>query len=724
MSAPAFSNLRRYWRGFGRHSLMALALVAGLVALRIWDPAPLATLRNVVFDTFQIVRPHESPERNVVIVDVDEKSLAELGQWPWPRTLVSDLVDKVSQAGAAVIAFDIVFAEPDRMSPQRLAATLAPYLPTQPGLAAAAPDSDAILAAALGRSRVVLGQVAHAAAARARQPSTATSIATIGGNPLPHLLGYPSLLTNLPAFEAAAAGRGVVTVRPERDGIIRRVPLVVAVGGMVVPSFALEAMRVATGSRTIVVKQDDAGVRSVVLTGVEIPTDHQGQLWPHFSRHDPGRFLSAADVLAGRVAADGLKGRIVLIGTSAAGLFDLRSTPIERVLPGVELQAQLIEGIIDGSVLTRPNYALGAEIVLAVVSGAAVVAAVPLLGAFATLLMGIGSVAALAALAWWLFVGHAVLLDVTYPILSTGAVFLLLTFRNYFAEEARRANIRNAFGQYLAPELVARLVREPDRLVLGGETRPLTVLFTDFRGFTSLAERFKSNPQGLTALMNRLLTPMSHAVLKSRGTIDKYIGDAIMAFWNAPLDDPDHPAHACVAALDILTALSALEADPEVKALLGPELALPEIGIGIASGVNVVGNMGSDVRFDYTVLGDSVNVASRLQSLTREFGAKVLVSASVVSACHGRFAFLELGPVSLKGRREPEIVSALVGRSEVAATPAFVELQRHFALGQDCHRAGDEAGAVAALERCGDLAAMFGVGAVVAALKQRVGHPL
>jgi adenylate cyclase len=654
-------------------AVTALALAAWIL-LRLFDPLPLVALRNLAFDQFQRTYPRIPAEYSVVIVDIDEKSLRELGQWPWQRTVLADIVDRLHTAGAAAIGFDVLFAEPDRLSPGTLARTMRTDDQAIRDALAALPDSDAAFASALARAPAVLGQSGSPSATvvRAADDIPRASIATLGGDPRSDVLTFPYLLTNLPALERAAKGRGLFSVGLEGDGVIRRIPLIAWAGDRLVPALSVEVIRVATGGRTTLVKRDEAGVRSVVLAGVEVPTDRSGQLWLHFGPHAPSRYIPAVDILKDPKAAETVAGKIVLVGTSAVGLFDLRTTPVEPIMPGVEVHAQAIESILTGASLERPNYATGAEVSLAFVVAMAIMFSIPRFGARATLLLGTAMAVAIAGLSWLLFTQARFLLDMTFPLLAGGTIYLLLTFRNYVREERQRTVIRDAFRQYLSAEMVERLVKEPDRLVLGGETRNLTVMFTDFRGFTAVAERFKSNPAGLTRLMNRLLSPLSHAIIDQRGTIDKYMGDAIMAFWNAPLDDEDHAYHACVAALDIVHRLDRLNAEllAEAENTDTPISAL-KIGLGVASGLNVVGNMGSDIRFDYTVMGDSVNVASRLQGMTRSIGLRILVSEATAAAVQGRLACLEIEQVVLKGRKDPERIHALVGGEDVTQRADF-----------------------------------------------------
>jgi adenylate cyclase len=680
-----------------------LVTIAAFVALRLWDPAPLETLRGKTFDLYQIARPRKVADYPVTIVDIDERALKTLGQWPWSRTVIADLVDRLAAGGAAAIGFDTIFAEPDRLSPRRIAESLKIKEASARATLAALPDSDEQLAQSLARARVVLGQAGAPGQPESSGQDDAlprTSIATIGGDPRSDLIHFPRLLRNLPELERAAEGRGLFTVQPERDGVLRRVPTLLVAEGEIVPALSIELLRVASGATSLVVKRDEAGVRSVVVAGVEIITDRDGQLWLHFGPHDPKRYVSAADVLGGKAPPDRIEGKLILIGTSAVGLFDLRSTPVERVMPGVEIHSQMIESILGAALLVRPNYALGAEICLAVAIGLGMVVAVPMLGAVPALLLGGLISVLLAALSWYLFIEKGTLIDVAYPLASSFAVFLLLTFLNYFREEKRRAQIRSAFRQYLSPELVEQLTREPDRLVLGGETRVMSVLFSDVRGFTAIAEGFKSNPSGLTALMNRLLTPLSNAIIERRGTIDKYIGDAIMAFWNAPLDDPDHALNACEAALEILRRLDALNTERRAEAeSAGEKVSDLQIGVGISTGESVVGNMGSDIRFDYSVLGDSVNLASRLEGLTASYGVRILLCSETARSCGERLAMVEIDSVRVKGRQDIATIYTLLGGPELRRQNHFRAFLGAFAEMREHYRKGDWGAARLALDR-------------------------
>ena len=374
----------------------------------------------------------------------------------------------------------------------------------------------------------------------------------LGGDAKPYLYKYPGHLRNIPVLEKAAAGHGLFTIRNERDGIVRRVPVVLMAQDQILPSLTFEMLRVATGSSTILIRSDAAGITSVAIPGFVVPTDRNGQLWIHFSPHEPSRFVSAVDVLDGRVGPDKISRKLVLIGTSAAGLLDLKTTPVDPAMPGVEVNAQVLESMLTSSMLTAPNYAVVLELAGALLLGIVIIWVAPMMGPVLLLAMGVLVVTLAAGTSWYFFTQYRLLFDFSYPLLSSLLIYLTLIFANYVTEQAKRRQIRSAFGQYLSPTLVEQLAQSPEKLVLGGEQRNMTIMFSDVRGFTTISEIYKEDPQGLTSLMNSFLTPLTNAIIDRKGTIDKYMGDAIMAFWNAPLYDTSHEINACEAAIDML----------------------------------------------------------------------------------------------------------------------------------------------------------------------------
>ena len=712
----------RLARRFGLARALALALLIALAALRIADPAPVQELRVRVFDFFQVLHPRVAAQRPVVIVDIDEKSLKTIGQWPWPRTKIADLITRLTQMGALVIGFDVVFPEFDRMSPALAANSFRDLDDATREKLRALPSNDDVFADAIKNSRVVLGEsgLPFAVAQPAGTP-VPVGIASLGANPRPFIFNFPGLLRNVPVLEQAASGRGLFTIRTERDGIVRRVPMVMQAQGAIMPSLSLEMLRVVSGASTLLIRTDQAGLQSVAVPGFVIPTDPNGQLWVNFAPHDEARYVSAADVLDGKMPADRVNHRLVLIGTSAVGLLDSKTTPLDPVVPGVEVHAQVLENILSKSVLSAPNYAIGGELLAAILLGLIIVWLAPILNPAWLLVFGAAIIALSVGASWYLYVQDQLLIDFTYPFLSSLLVYLTLMFANYMSEQAQRRRIRSAFSQYLSPALVAQLAQSPDKLVLGGEERNMTILFSDVRGFTTISEFYKHDPQGLTRLMNSFLTPLTNAILDRKGTIDKYIGDAIMAFWNAPVDDATHEINACEAALDMQDRVKVLNRAREEEAkAAGSRFIELKVGLGLNSGPCVVGNMGSDLRFDYSVLGDTVNLAARLESQTKSYAVPILIGARTAQAVKDKLALLEVDYVTVKGKTEPELIYTVLGRGDVAASSEYAELYEHSLKMLDRYRNRDWDSVMAIIEKCRGLADRFELNGVLELYCERI----
>jgi adenylate cyclase len=696
--------LRRWFaRKFGYARLMCLALLIGLAALRIADPAPIEELRVRTFDTFQRLDYRVKTARPVTIVDIDEKSLAnpKLGQWPWPRTRIADMVANLTRLGAVAIAFDIMFAEPDRLNPDVAADTFRNLDEATREKLRALPSNDEVFADAMRHSRVVLGETGLPdVLTELDKTLPVTGLAMLGEDPLRFMFKFPGLLRNTPVLEKAAGGRGMLTINPERDGIVRRVPMIMMAQGATMPSLSFEMLRVVTGTDTIFIKTDLAGINSLGVKGFQIPTDLNGQLWVHFARRDPSIYVSATDLLEGRVPPEKIKGKLVLVGTSAAGLNDLKTTPVDPAMPGVEIHAQVLESALTRAVLSQPYYGPALEFFAALILGILVIAFAPGFGPVTLVAVGALFATLLIGTSWYFYRHDRLLIDFTYPLLSTTSIYLTLIFTSFVREQAQRRQIRSAFGQYLSPALIEQLAQSPEKLVLGGEEREMTIMFSDVRGFTTISESYKHDPQGLTTLMNRFLTPLTNAILARKGTIDKYMGDAIMAFWNAPLDDKEHQLNACEAAIDMLERIDELNKVREVEAEEGGHAYIPiNVGVGLNTGTCVVGNMGSDLRFDYSVLGDSVNLASRLEGQSKEYGFPIIVGSRTALAVKHKFAILELDFIMVKGKKEPEVIYAIAGREDVAQSGRFQRLRNLTIEMLACYRNRDWDGALAAIER-------------------------
>lgn len=683
------------WVGWVRVAAF-LALFLGLV-VRVGDPEPISALRHGAFDFYHQVKPRKLSDSPVVIIDIDDRSIDRAGQWPWPRTRIAEIVRRATNEGAVAIAFDIVFSEPDRLSPEKVAEDNRDLPPDIANQLRQMPKNDDVLAQAFANSRIVAGlaSVRTTAGNRgAKRKMSEVPHALVGPDPRRYLGRYPDVIQNLPQLEAAAAGHGLFAARPDADGVYRRVPLVGNVQDNIRLGLAPELLRVATGGGAFAVRTNKAGVEGVVLAGQLVRTGGDGTVWPYLTPSARSRYISAVDVLNGTVSRDRLQGRLVLVGTSAIGLEDFRPTPLGVAMAGVEIHAQVLENILEKSLLNRPNHAIGIELVVTFFLCALVIIFAPKMAARWLILSSLLLLGAYVATSYYLFHQNRVLLDPTFPVLAAMSAVMLMSTVNYLREERQRRVIRSAFGQYVSPDLVERLSRDQRALKLGGETREITLLFSDVRGFTAIAEDFKDDPEALTRLMNEFLTILSNAILENNGTIDKFMGDAVMAFWNAPTANPDHLRSACRAALRMMTDIRAYnkrrEATVRLKRMQRRKAdaragwrsvrtgARPDekvhkidVGIGINTGTCVVGNMGSDTRFDYTALGDPVNVASRLEGQSRYYGVQVILGFATAREVVNELAVMELDTVKVLGKELPETIFALLGDESLFAEEAF-----------------------------------------------------
>src|SRR6516225_4390029 len=599
---------------------LVIALIGGAIALRYQDPFFVRALRLIAFDHFQRLDPPKyDPELPIRIVDVDEASLAKIGQWPWPRTTVRDLLAELAAKGAAVVAFDVLFAEPDRTSLE----AIVKQLPASEEAAVTAamagrPSNDQQFADEIQKTPTVLSIVLG--------QGTATTLPAKAGfvfggdDPGPFLQTYDIATPNLPPFEEAAHGIGAFNWVADRDQIVRRVSLMFRLNDAFVPSLAAEALRIGD---------------------IIVPTDGAGGVFLKFRHYNKAQYIPAWKVLAGEVSQDDIEGKIILVGTSAPGLLDLRATPVDAAVPGIDVHAQVLEHLLTGTFLERPDYAVALEEFVILALGIMLAVVLPRVSAKASAAIGLLTIALVLVGGWAVFQYLNMLLDPSYPALVLGIMAAAITLYTYNTAEMQRAHIRSAFGQYLAPALVEQLAHSPDKLVLGGEERDMTILFSDVRGFTAISEVYKDDPQGLTSLMNRLLTPLTNTIIDHDGTVDKYIGDAVMAFWNAPLNVLQHEQGACAAALAMMDRIEVLNRERQEEARSTGHPFLPfRIGIGINTGQCVVGNLGSDLRLNYTVLGDPVNVASRLEGQTKFYGVPIILGSRTGDKAREKFALL------------------------------------------------------------------------------------
>lgn len=673
--------------------LAGLVIVVLLTLLRIADPFPVQVLREIAFDFYQRLHPRPQGEFPVRVIDIDEAALAEFGQWPWPRDRLAAVTDRLTELGAAAIGFDVLFPEADRMSPSRIAAGL-------PGVdAATLPDYDAIFAAALSRSPSILG-FSRTPSGKPLTGNPKGGFAISGPDPSERIPFLTGTAAPIPILREAAPGLAALSLNSELSaGAVRRIPMLWTNGSQLFPTLSVEALRLAMGISTIVVFGDTAAegyVDSIRLGDFTVPLTSEGDLWLYYSRPNPDLLVSAADLLGPNFQqlSDRIAGNIVLVGTSASGLLDLHNTTLGDNVAGVTIHAQAIEQILSGTYLSRPDWVAGLEIVGFLALGAFMVVVVLLLGPLVGIAAGALSLTAAIGLSWWMFTTSGVMLDPSYPLIGLTLLYLALVFFRFVTTERAKRQIRRAFGYYVAPSLLSEIEKNGDRLKLGGEVRRITVLFSDMRGFTSLSEKLE--PRRILAILNTLFGALGHEIIGRMGTIDKFIGDAIMAFWNAPVDVPDHERKALRAALAMRQKLAELN-HTDAFHLRADKAAVQElgIGIGISTGEALVGNMGLETRFDYSALGDTVNVASRVESACKEVGYDILV-ADPVRVIVSDFAFLEAGALALKGKAERVVIYLLVGDAELAKSGAFHLLRVTHAEALEALRAGgDTRGAIA-----------------------------
>ncbi|WP_455271110.1 CHASE2 domain-containing protein [Rhizobium herbae] len=652
--------------------IVGLLIVAALTILRASDPQLMRQAREVAFDEYQRLAPRVFQDVPVRVVDIDEASLRELGQWPWPRDRMARLVDRLWQMGASAIAFDILFSEPDRLSPRAVIRDVAGI---DPSLLERLPDNDEIFALSMTDRPVILG-FALSNEGNYR-PEMKTGFAFTGEPPFHAPPRIQSATPLRPQLEAAAAGLGHISLNPgDPSAVVRTVPLLLSDGGQLYPNLALEALRVAQGGSTYILADapDVADTITMIKVGeFVIPVTSSGELWLYVSPDRADRYISARTILSEtgtspEIAAT-VEGSIVFIGTSAAGLQDIRTTALGENVPGVSLQAQIVEQILSGQFLSRPDWADGLEILSIAAAGSLLVILTTFVSPAVALACGLLITALALAASWFAFIYGGFLFDPLAPIVSGSITHFAATAFRFLVIDRERREVRLAFGHYLSPSLLYRIEHTQDALRLGGDDRELTVMFVDVRNFTEISERL--TPAAVVGFLNTFLDALSRHVIANEGTLDKFIGDSIMAFWNAPVDVSDHPGKAIHAALAMRETLARLTAEDAFG--FGPTQTVG-IGIGIHTGLACVGNMGAETHFNYSAVGDTVNIAARIESACKEVCFDILVSSSTADLAP-QYALLEAGALTLKGKSTRTRTFAVVGDESVAKSAEFVDLK-------------------------------------------------
>ena len=636
----------------GRQALLSsLALLAGLLigaGLLLAEPAWLLGLRHAVFDQYQRLAPRPYQPAAVLVLDIDEESLARHGQWPWPRTRLADMVDRLTAAQVSAIGFDVVFAEPDRTAPAALAEQWQLPAPARQALAAL-PDPDRSFAAAIARANVVLGFALSpsagdsGSAAPAEPPYRWIQLGAPAAQVV-HRLGR--VVPPLPLLAQAAHGSGALAFVPDPDGVVRRVPLVLRTGDVLVPTLISELLRVGQGERNYLLRSapGSAGLAELRVGALALPTTREGELWVHYGQAHPDRTLPAWKLLAGAVSPGQLAGKLVLIGSSAQGLMDLRFGVLGGVLPGVEIQAQALEQVLGDTLLLRPAWARGAEALLLAAGGMLLGGLAMTAGALVSAAAALLALAALLYAGWVAFAEHRLLLDPVTPALGWALAYLGASVLHHAAAERRQRWLRQAFARYVSPNRVAHMVAHPEELALGGQRRVCSFVFTDLANFTPLME--KSDPGAAVALLNAYLDAMVAIAFRHHGTLDRIIGDAVAIMFSAPEPQADHCRRAWDCALEMQRFASAYAAGQRARGL-----DFGDTRIGVHSGEVIVGNFGGSTMFDYRALGDAVNTAARLEGANKYLGTLVCVSQATLDGCPG-VAARPIGRVRLKGKSE------------------------------------------------------------------------
>ncbi|MDH4227713.1 MAG: adenylate/guanylate cyclase domain-containing protein [Deltaproteobacteria bacterium] len=632
--------------------LIGVIVVIFSVVLFAVKPNLLTRIDLQFSDVMFKVRGPVAPPEDVVIVAVDEKSINEVGRWPWNRTKTAELIDGLNEASA--VGLDIVFSEPQLPSPGCLDE-----------------GSDAALAASIRKAgNVVLGYyfrddsteepsklaLDKLSDAKVKITRRVDGSKSEQGGAVAMVKKSTGVELNIePILEAGAAGQGSFNVTPGTDGVLRTANLVIGYKEGMYPVLSMEALKVYLGEQ-IIVNEGEYGVDSLNIGEAYIPTDEQGRFLLNY--YGPGgtiKTYSAADVMNKRLPPGTFKDKVVFIGITEIGIYDIRVTPMDPVFPGVEMHATVVGNVMEGNFIVKDAVTafftflgiLFLPLILAFVISRTHRTYVTL-AAFAVLFL-VSSV-----VAYMLFAKAGMMVSLFYPLVSLSLAYVSMEAYRNLVVEGKSKFYKKAFSTYVPPQLVSEIIKNPEKLKLGGEKKIISVLFSDIRGFTTMSESLE--PQRLVALLNSYLTPMTEIVFKEQGTLDKYIGDAIMAIFNAPVDVVDHPRRACTTAVTMIRALPKLNEGWKTAGF--PPV---DIGIGINTGEAVVGNMGADLRFDYTAIGDTVNLASRLEGMTKQYGVKIIVNESTYSACKEDFVFRLIDLVRVKGKNEPAAVYELMG---------------------------------------------------------------
>jgi adenylate cyclase len=688
---------------------LALTTIVVVSAIAVWRVPILDLVELRAYDLRMRSRETRPPASSVVLAMIDERSLEAEGRWPWPRSKIAALVDLLSADGARVIAFDIGFLEPDEHSGldlldrvRRTVATLGIGTPRLDRFfieTRQEADNDRALAQAIRDSRaaVILGDFLHMDRSdlnyEVDQAEVDRRLELISSSQFP-LVSYapdapePAAVAaayapepNLPILVEAAAGSGYFNVKLDVDGVVRWMPLAIRSGEGLFAPLSLVAAWHYLDLPALSVEIGAHGIVRIRMGERTIPTDESGSLLINY-RGPPRTFphVSISDILRGNVPAGTFQDRIVLVGASALGIYDARSTPLDAIYPGVEIQATVIDNILGGDFIVRPQWAPLWDVAAIVILTALVAVVLPRVGALAGLSFAAGSSVAYVGVAREAFLRLGVWLDVVYPLLAVVTIYTLLTLHHYVTEQRERKRVRDAFGRYVSPDVVERMLEDPTRLRLGGEQKVLTVLFSDLQGFTSNTERYGA--QRMMEMLSEYYARMTERIFAAEGMLKEYIGDEIMAIFGAPLEHADHALRACTAALDMREHRRAMS-EEWIASGRPPIVART----GINSGPMLVGNHGSEYRFTYGVLGDDVNLASRLEGLNKQYGTEILIGENTAALVDGAFRLREVDVVRVVGKQKPTRIFELLSLAGTALPEPQQKALRDYAAALEAYRA-------------------------------------
>lgn len=669
---------------FIRRGALPIGVIVLLLMVQFQDPLFRVRIRDQSFDQLQKLHPGRyADDIPIRVVAIDDPSLAAVGQWPWPRTVLAQIIDQLTALGARAVVLDIIFAESDRTSPEQVK-QFWPDSPQLDALLEKFPSHDQILAESFARSRVVAGVVAQNYHSKNPLPRPKTQILSEGGQASEWLRDWSGGVGYLPILAATASGAGVVTTVPDQDGILRSMPLLSSLEGELYPSLGLDALRVYMGSDNLVAKvlpKSDAGVlQSPGIAGIALgsaayfPTSTDGRVWLHVRPYAADRYVSAIDVLAGRVEPKRIKDQIVIIGATSVGLGDIVRSPLGEALPGLEGHLQLIEQLLTNEYLLRPAWenALVSTLLLAYGLALALMLAY-FRPVWSVALVGVG-IGGLLGLSDWLFQSHQLLLDPVYPAMGLIALFLSLMVPRYLRTEQDQRWIKNAFSRYVSPNRVKFLQEHPESLALGGEYRECSFVMTDLAGFTSMMEKYE--PAMLSSLLNEYLNGMIEIAFAHDGTLDRIVGDAVAVMFSAPVVQADHAARAVACALAMDHFANAFSSSQQERGI-----PFGKTRIGVNTGNVMVGNFGGQVMLDYRALGDAINTAARLETINGHLGTRISVSGSTVKQCEN-FRGRPSGRLVLKGKTIPVTVFEPLTEAEDAGQ-RVAEYRAAYALMED-----------------------------------------